>query len=544
MASLKFNSLGIGVYCCWVVQYEGQRTEFLMVPFPDHPELRTPKTIKYYSAQEGAWQALTYLPRMFAEDFLGDLISYARSRNVTVRPHFNGPGHTTLIPHTHPEVAAKDDAGRPQEYGYCLSSPQTYDLLFELWDSIIDRYLAPNGVDWFHMGLDEIWMTKGVDQEEPERVVDPWCKCPACRGQSQNELLTEYVLKATQHLASKGIHNITIWYDHLNRSGLLTPEFVRRLDEAGVKENVILQWWRYDEPVLEIPEDLGLRSWITPMSGYYSWLFAQSYTSNIYPHLNLAFHAGAEGADAYCIFDPAFDRNYHCLAEYAWNQTSSADLYQFKSRYAQKVMGTSGFGAAEAFEKWDQVYDSMPLVPTILDMLLFYWHTYSQARSKYPGNVVRALADDRLRVMGACRRARTHLLRAHALFASRRDEAPDPALIDQYLFECQRLIRVVDAYDAILQGIEQSKKAVTEPDPERARSSLVAASQVLGHGLQGLDELIVFAEQVKKSYLLPQLLRDLGRLRAYLAGLAAATQEGLASREAMQRLKDLLAQAG
>ncbi|MCJ7737177.1 MAG: glycoside hydrolase family 20 zincin-like fold domain-containing protein, partial [Anaerolineae bacterium] len=55
MASLKFNSLGIGVYCCWGVQYEGKRTEFLMIPFPDHPELQTPKTIKYYSPKDKDW---------------------------------------------------------------------------------------------------------------------------------------------------------------------------------------------------------------------------------------------------------------------------------------------------------------------------------------------------------------------------------------------------------------------------------------------------------------------------------------------------------
>ena len=35
MAFLQMNSLGVGVYGCWVVQYEGKRTEFLMVPFPE-----------------------------------------------------------------------------------------------------------------------------------------------------------------------------------------------------------------------------------------------------------------------------------------------------------------------------------------------------------------------------------------------------------------------------------------------------------------------------------------------------------------------------
>lgn len=60
-----------------------------------------------------------------------------------------------------------------------------------------------------------------------------------------------------------------------------------------------------------------------------------------------------EDADAYCIYDPAFDRNYVCLAQYAWNQRSSADLYQFKSAYAQAKLGAwlDPALAAEAFAK-------------------------------------------------------------------------------------------------------------------------------------------------------------------------------------------------
>ena len=56
MAFLRMNSLAIGVYGCWVVQYEGKRTEFLMVPFPDHPRLQTPKTIRWWSPAKQGYQ--------------------------------------------------------------------------------------------------------------------------------------------------------------------------------------------------------------------------------------------------------------------------------------------------------------------------------------------------------------------------------------------------------------------------------------------------------------------------------------------------------
>lgn len=68
----------------------------------------------------------------------------------------------------------------------------------------------------------------------------------------------------------------------------LNADLAQKLEQAGVRDKVIFQWWRYDEPVLELPEGLGLRAWTTPISGYYFRLFTQSHASSIYPHLALA----------------------------------------------------------------------------------------------------------------------------------------------------------------------------------------------------------------------------------------------------------------
>jgi hypothetical protein len=277
------------------------------------------------------------------------------------------------------------------------------------------------------------------------------------------------------------------------------------------------------------------------MPGYYFWLFTQSYTSNIYPHLHLAHRAGAEGADAYCTFDPAFDRNYTCLAEYAWNQASTGDLYQFKSRYARKITGKSGFDAVEPFDKWDQVYDSMPLVGNTLDILLYYWHTYSSARNEYPANVLKSLVHDQMCAMVTYRKARTHLSRARLLFAACRDEAPDPGLIDEYLFECARLIAVVDAYEAILSGIGQTQEGLATPDPERLQQCLEQASESFQQAVSRLDAMMAQAEAIKKPYLLPQLLRDISQLRVYAADLAAMAAGAMRSQQALCDLQRLLA---
>ncbi|MDH7570369.1 MAG: glycoside hydrolase family 20 zincin-like fold domain-containing protein, partial [Armatimonadota bacterium] len=124
LSRLKLNLLGVGAYGCWCIQYEGQVTEFLTLPVPEYPLLRTEKTVRYYSPREG-WRHLTYLPRLFEEDFFGQVVAYGRERNVVVRPHFNSLGHNTLIPRLYPEVSALDAHGEPTGYGYCLTNPAT-----------------------------------------------------------------------------------------------------------------------------------------------------------------------------------------------------------------------------------------------------------------------------------------------------------------------------------------------------------------------------------------------------------------------------------
>src|SRR5262249_48194646 len=149
--------------------HDGRRTELLLVPFPEHPRLRTPQTIRWYSPAAGDEQTLTYLPRMFEEDFLGQVVAYGRERGVAVRPRFDGPGRTALIPSQYPVVSAHDAEGRPTGYGYCLSGEQTYELLFSLYDSLIRRHLRPNGGTWWHLGLDEAEASAGIDASDPGR---------------------------------------------------------------------------------------------------------------------------------------------------------------------------------------------------------------------------------------------------------------------------------------------------------------------------------------------------------------------------------------
>jgi len=519
MAALKLNSLGVGVYGCWVVQYGNQTTEFMMLPFPNHPELQTPKTLRYYSAKAQQWQTLDYLPRMCTEDFFGEVVAYAKQNNITVRPHFNAPGHNTLIPRAYPEVSAQYEDGSPIGYGFCLANPRSYELLFELYDSVIERYLRPHGIDWFHIGLDEVTGYMGIDPNRPFEVTEPWCRCPQCRDKDHGQQLQAYAVKVCAHLKAQGINHITLWNDALDSLGALTEEFAGMLAAAGVRENVAIQWWRYNNPALVPRQELGLRAWVTPMAGYWSNLFTQSYASNIYSMLLHGQRAGAEGADAYCIYDPAFDRNYTCLAQYAWHQ-GGEDLYQFKSRYAQAKLGRwlDPALAAEAFEKYDQVFDSMVWTGSVLASLLYYWHTYPNARRRgqYPVNALTDLLDEHMRLRGALGSAANHARTARALFAQANQQAQDP-VVEQYRAECDKYVGVWESFTLLLRAVDQYRQAAENGVAhEQTAHRLSTVSTVVGQARQRFIGVLADLEQVKAAYLQPQILRDLSIFLVYL----------------------------
>ena len=82
---MKINNITIGVYGCWGFQYDSRRMEYLYGPIKGHPEVVTPKNIKYYSVKSGEWvHKDNIIPYMYENDSLGDLIRYAKRRNVLI----------------------------------------------------------------------------------------------------------------------------------------------------------------------------------------------------------------------------------------------------------------------------------------------------------------------------------------------------------------------------------------------------------------------------------------------------------------------------
>jgi hypothetical protein len=517
MAALGMNSLGIGVYGCWPVQVDGRRSEFLLVPFPAHAALVTERTIEWFSPRAGAERSLTYRPPMFEEDFFGHIVGAGRDLGIAVRPHFNGPGHTTLLPRVYPEISARDEAGQPTGYGYCLSEERTYAVLFSLYDSVIERHLRPHGAVWWHLGLDEVTATAGIDPDDPERIVDPWCRCPECRRQPKGQRLVRFAVRSIAHLVGQGMEQITLWHDAL--AGLRAfPLFRETLAAQGLQSRVAVQWWRYDEPALEIGER-GLRAWVTPMAGYWPNLFGHDYGANIATMAAQGREGGAEGIDAYCIYDPSSFRNYAWLAALGRERGLGPDA--FRAAFAAWLF--EGQELPVAFEHYDRLFDSSfgPL-GTLLDALLpGAWSRPAQRDVRYPHDQVAQLAADPLRVGAAFEAAQVRAAALRAACAAAAGRAPDDRrrrLLREYAAEAHKLEGVVGAFRHAAGGWRHHRRAQRAPTRYETVDALVRAQAAFQSGRQAVVDVMADLEAVKAPYLVPHVLRDLTPLYRWVAG--------------------------
>lgn len=530
-AAMKLNFLGVGVYGCWVVQYDNRITEFLMLPLPEVPGAATPKTIRYYSPAADDEQAIEYLPEMFKNDFFGELVAYGRSRGVMVRPQFNSLGHNTLIPRLRPEVSARDLDGNPTGYGYCLSAPETERLVCGMYDRVLDTYMLPNGVSSFHLGLDEVWSSIGIDPRDPHREVAPWCQCARCRTRRPEELFLDWMLRLCVHLKERGVKQIAVWNDQLTRHmDLLDADLVNRLKQLGLDDRLVVEWWWYDHQNVftTIRPELGLKRWVVPMTGYYHWWPYQSYLENIRQMMALGVAQGAEGTESYCTFDTGFDRNYRYQAEWAWNPAAAEDPRAFRVKYARGLFGPrvdEGLAALDLFDRFVEPGPSYTLVRSLMP----YRYTYVAADQPYPRSYPReTLAALRARPTESGARLREiadGMAQARRAFESLVDAGD---LVRQYAAESHRIEVLAGSFIDLL--------TIDDLLVSAGADARLRATQLIRGTLARFDTMMADLEATKAHYLLPQMLRELTTLRRYLLGV-------LALLEGEEPLTDLLVAA-
>lgn len=394
-ASLKFNQLIIGIHGCWSVQYDGKPQEYLYIPFKKYPQLKTYKNIKYYSVKNEKWiYDEKLLPPMYTEDFLGDIIAYGKKKNITITPLFNSLGHNTYLPREFPETSAKKTDGTITGCGFCTKSKHTYELIFNIYDEIIERYLEPNGIDSIHIGMDEVGKSY-------------ICHCEKCDGKPHAELMIEYIIRICKHLKEKGMKHIYVYHDMLYHGfNVVNDELKQRFIDEGIYDEVILDWWSYEDPKHLFWDKADgvnnlFRSVAKPFTGYYHWVIPTDSNDNIRIMAKLAKEKKFEGMNAYGIYEPSLDKNFHCLSEACWNVDASQNKEDFNLRYASYRFPDNSLDAVSALDALENIMkdETGELYMNRACWRFEYYH-YSYKKNDvefpqiFPGNVFKFIYDN------------------------------------------------------------------------------------------------------------------------------------------------------
>lgn len=520
LAEMRMNVLSIGLYNNWPIQYDGKISEWMLVPIEKYPKLKTPKLVTYYSPSKKKEVRLEYVPRIYEEDLFGEIIKYAKSRGVIVRPHFNTPGHNTQIPRHYPETSAKFPDGTPKKYGFCMSSPATYEVMFGIFDEICDRYLLPNGIDWFHIGLDEVYPLVGMNEDTPLLRIDPWCECPQCAARTPEDRFVEYAVRLAKHLKEKGINNIGMWHDHFTRGGKMNEELVRRFEDEGLRDSVVLHWWRYSDFFDTTMPELGLRRWVTPMTGYFYWVNYQNHLNNCFLGAEKGVEEGAEGTEAYGVWHPSFHQHYALLAAKSWNSEDWPDMHVFRAEYAKFLFGDRWREGLRGLDHFDNITGGgqmLNFLSRLFDYPYLYanWREDAFIRENYPRPLIEQLVDNPLNILGFLGQVAGCAGKVIDILSREGIWSPDAlALKDLYLVECRRIKAVLDLFPKLANAVRVFRGGADAGKLDEAAGAIDTA-------VGELDSAMLAIEQTWSPAFVPQALRELTLMRRFAIDLAA-----------------------
>lgn len=417
-SGLKLNKIEVSIYGCWSPQFDATPNQYLYVPIKSHPELSTPKKIKYYSQKRKGFVVEDKLPTMFEEDFFGEAIAYAKAKNIEMFPLFNSYGHNTLIPGKIPAVSAKDENGVPTLNGFCTESEETLNLMYEIYDEIINRYLAPNAVTSFAIGMDEIQAVRGLDKSDIYKASEAFCKCERCRRKERGELAIDFVIRLIKHLKGRGMKNVYVYDDMLMKYGPIDERFAERLKEEDIYDVTVIDWWSYGA----CPEDAFrgyldkvksyTRSTVKSSTGYFHWTHYSEATNNIKFDAGVAKENGFEGVLNYSSFDTMYDFAFHYLADTAW-ANEPLDEEEARRRYFIDQYPDNALDAMKTWEAFGEIMTRHNYITPYITDLLPHQYLGIRVNMEYPRQFVHEIA----KMIYADKQFHMDMLRKHYLIS-------------------------------------------------------------------------------------------------------------------------------
>jgi hypothetical protein len=168
-----------------------------------------------------------------------DICDYAKENFLEVIPEIPSLTHGYWLLTRHPELAEYPGDKWPDTY--CPSNPESYKLMFDVYDEYID-VIKPKMI---HIGHDEWWGA-------------PLDVCPLCKGKDFSELFAGDINKIHGYMAGKGI-KIAMWGDYLLES-VRDKGPQNRKSSTGVKYQTP-GGTRPEVVIKSIPKDILVLNW-------------------------------------------------------------------------------------------------------------------------------------------------------------------------------------------------------------------------------------------------------------------------------------------
>ena len=382
MAGLRLNLLGIGLYGCWCHRYDGM-PEFLMASLAEHESLKSPICIR---AADGRILREGY-PEMFEGDFLAEVVAESIENGLQVMPMINLLGHNTLISRLLPRVSAKAADGTPKGYGFCTEESATRDLVSGWLRDLAEKNFPPEHRTVFCIGMDEMMDLSGIDPDNLDRIVSPWCDCAKCRRRSEEDRLVDWILFLVKLLTDLGFERVAIYHDECQKKGAF-PQLFSALRKMELENRLIVIHWNYSADPQ--PRHQGGDAWIMPTTGLFGHMAPSVKLRNIERSIEQVVHQGFTGMVAYTLIDDGYDRAERYFSAMAWDRARFTSKKDFTSAYCSRLPEPEP--AIRGYEAWDAIWDS-DFPANIVEQLFYYFHGYWCWRIDYPEEILALLSD-------------------------------------------------------------------------------------------------------------------------------------------------------
>ncbi|MBR2352884.1 MAG: family 20 glycosylhydrolase [Clostridia bacterium] len=265
---------------------------------------------------------------ILTQDEVRTLIAYCQSRGLTVLPEVPTLSHSDYICLAHPELRERTEDPYPDTY--CPEHPDTYPLVFDLMEEILDVF-HPTMVN---IGHDELYSA---------------CLCPRCKDKEPDDVYAKDITVIHDWLKARGVETM-MWGDKLlpivtttgRRYGGAGGVYIKR-DGTRLDRHPVLFYCQ-----TKLPRDILMLHWYYAFGIQYDYVYHTNGYRAIYGNL-----------EATHVEQWRTRREMGMLGGFCGNWGSNHPLYlQRNHQYFDLIL--------DAYALWSSTYDTKDL-PAVME---------------------------------------------------------------------------------------------------------------------------------------------------------------------------------